>query len=74
MYIYSLIFPDISLLVDCFEWPLIGHIESKEFTLCSGKFRKGGSIVSFTCVKLTFPYIILLVDCFKWALIGHIEK
>ena len=51
-------------------------LKSKEFTLCSGSFEweGGGSIISFTQVKLTFPYIFLLVDCFEWALTGHTEK
>ena len=37
-------------------------MNSKEFTLCSGSFEWGGSIISFTQVKLTFPYIFLLDD------------
>ena len=43
-------------------------------SLCALAVLNGGSIISFTWVKLTFPYIFLLVDCFEWALIGHIEK
>ena len=43
-------------------------------SLCALAVSNGGSIVSFTWVKLTFPYIFLLVDCFKRALIGHIEQ
>ena len=68
--IISFTFPYIFLLVDCFEWALIGHIEKCRVHSVFWQFQMGGgSIVSFT-----FPYIFLLVDCFKWALIGHIEK
>ena len=66
--IISFTFPYIFLLVDCFKWALIGHIE-KQSSLCALAVSNGGSIISFT-----FPYIFLLVDCFEWALIGHIEK
>ena len=70
MCIYALVFPYIFLLVDCFEWALIGHIEKCRVHSVLWQFQMGGgSIISFT-----FPYIFLLVDCFKWALIGHIEK
>ena len=74
MCIYALVFPYIFLLVDCFKWALIGHIEKCRVHSVPWQFQMGGSIISFTWVKLTFPYIFLLVDCFKWALIGHIEK
>ena len=73
MCIYALVFPYIILLVDCFKWALIGHIE-KQSSLCALAVLNGGSIISFTQVKVTFPYIFLLVDCFEWALIGHIGK
>ena len=70
MCIYALVFPYIFLLVDCFKWALIGHIEKCRVHSVLWQFQMGGgSIISFT-----FPYIFLLVDCFKWALIGHIEK
>ena len=68
MCIYALVFPYIFLLVDCFEWALIGHIEKCRVHSALA-VSNGGSIISFT-----FPYIFLLVDCFEWALIGHIEK
>ena len=68
MCIYALVFPYIFLLVDCFKWSLIGHIEKCRVHSALAVLN-GGSIISFT-----FPYIFLLVDCFKWALIGHIEK
>ena len=59
----ALVFPYIFLLVDCFEWALIG--ESKEFTQCSGSFEwvEGGIIVCLSA--LVFPYIFLLVDHFE---------
>ena len=66
MCIYALIFPYIFLLVDCFKWALIGHIEKCRVHSVLWQFQMGGgSIISF----FTFPYIFLLVDCFKWALI-----
>ena len=43
-------------------------------SLCALAVSNGGSIVSFTQVKLKFPYIFLLVDCFEWALIDNIEQ
>ena len=55
-------FPYIFLLVDCFEWALIGHIEKQRVHSVLWQFQMGGSIISFTWVKLTFPYIILLDD------------
>ena len=66
--IISFTFPYIFLLVDCFEWALIGHIEKCRVHSALAVLN-GGSIISFT-----FPYIFLLVYCFEWALIGHIEK
>ena len=66
--IISFTFPYIFLLVDCFKWALIGHIEKRRVHSALAVLN-GGSIISST-----FPYIFLLVDCFKWALIGHIEK
>ena len=70
MCIYALASPYIFLLVDSFEWALIGHIEKCRVHSVLWQFwMGGGSIVSFT-----FPYIFLLVDCFEWTLIGHIEK
>ena len=70
MHIYALVFPYIFLLVDCFKWSLIGHIEKcRVHSVLWQVWMGGGSIVSFT-----FPYIFLLVDCFEWALISHIEK
>ena len=74
MCIYALVIPYIFLLVDCFEWALIGDIEQERFHSVLWQFWMGVSIISFTWVKLTFPYIFLLIDCFKWALIGHIEQ
>ena len=74
MCIYALVFPYIFLLVDCFKWALIGHIEKWRVHSVLWQFWMGGSIISFTQVKLTFPYIFLLVDCLEWALICHIEK
>ena len=74
MCIYALVFPYIFLLVDCFEWALFGHIEQQRVCSVLWQFWMGGSIISFTWVKLTFPYIFLLVDCFEWAIIGHIEQ
>ena len=66
--IHLVTFLYIFLLVHCFKWALIAHIEKcKEFTLSSGSFKCKIHLV-------TFLYIFLLVDCFKWALIDHIEK
>ena len=42
--IISFTFPYIFLLVVCFEWALIGHIENEEFTLCSGSFEWEGGL------------------------------
>ena len=74
MFIYALVLPYIFLLVDCFEWALIGHIEQERVHSVLWQFQTGGYIVSFTWVKLKFPYIFLLVDCFEWALIDNIAQ
>ena len=51
------------LLVDCSAWALIvGHIEKQRVHSVLWQFWTGGSIVSFTQVKLTFPDIFLLDD------------
>ena len=71
MCIYALVIPYIFLLVDCFEWALIGDIEQERFHSVLWQFWMGVSIISFTWVKLTFPYIFLLIDCFKWAHWSH---
>ena len=76
--LYALVFPYIFLLVDCFEWALIGDIEKCTVHSVLWQFWRGGvhlPLVS-TCFlyALVFPYIFLLVDCFEWALIGNIEK
>ena len=49
------------------------HLSVKS-SLCALAVLNGGSIVSFTWVKLKFPYMFLLVDCFEWALIDNIEQ
>ena len=59
-------FPYIFLLVDCFKWALIGHIEQQRVQSVHLQFQMGGGGI--------FPYIFFLVDCFEWALIGHIEQ
>ena len=64
--IYALVFPYIFLLVDCFKWALIGHIEKCRVHSVLWQFWMGGGGI--------FPYIVLLVDCFEWGLIGHIEQ
>ena len=74
MFIYALVFPYSFLLVDCFKWALIGNIEQQKSSLCALAVSNGGSIISFTQVKVKFPYIFLLVDCFEWALIDDIEQ
>ena len=72
----KLTFSYIFLLVDCFEWVLIGHIEKQRVHSVLWQFQMGGRGVycKFYLGKTDFPYIFLLVDCFEWALIGHIEK
>ena len=67
MCIYVLVFPDIFLLVDCFNWALIGHIEKSRVHSVLWQFQMGEGDISF-------PYIFLLVDHFKWALIGDIGQ
>ena len=62
----GVIFPYIVLLVDCFAWALIGHIEKCRVHSVLWQFWMGGGGI--------FPYIFLLVGCFEWALIGHIEQ
>ena len=54
--IYALVFPYIFLLVDCFKWALIGHIEKQRVHSVLWQFQTGGYIVSFTWVKLTSLY------------------
>ena len=67
MFIYALVFPYIFLLVDCFQWALIGHIEKCRVHSMLWQFQMGGE-------GYFLPYIFLLVDCFKWALIGDIGQ
>ena len=50
--LYALVFPYIFLLVDCFEWPLIGVIEKQRVHSVLWQFQMGGFIVSFTQVNL----------------------
>ena len=54
MFIYALVFPYICLLVDCFKWSLIGHIEQQRVCSVLWQFRTGGYMVSFTWVKTDF--------------------
>ena len=42
MYRYALVFPYIFLLVDCFEWALIGHIEKCRVHSVLWQFQMGG--------------------------------
>ena len=75
--LYSLVFPYIFLLFDCFEWVLIDCIEKHRVHSALWQFQMGvhQPLVS-TCFlyALVFPYIFLLFDCFEWVLIDHIEK
>ena len=48
----KLTFPDIFLLVHCFEWDLIGVIELQRVCSPLCHFWMGGSIISFTWVNL----------------------
>ena len=42
MFIYALVFPYIFLLVDCFEWALIGHIKQRRVCSVLWQFQRGG--------------------------------
>ena len=64
--------PYIFLLVDCFEWVLIGNIGQQRVDSVLWQFWMGGIIISLSA--LVFPYIFLLVDHFKWVLIGNIGQ
>ena len=61
------IFPYIFLLVDCFKWALIGHIEKCRVPSVLWQFQMGGG-------GYFLPYIFLLVDHFEWALICDIGQ
>ena len=77
-FLYALVFPYIFLLVDCFEWALIGDIESIEFTQHSHSFQMGGSILPL--VSTCFLYAtgislyFLIVDCFKWLSLATLKS
>ena len=75
----ALVFPYIFLLVDHFEWVLIGDIGQQRVDSVLWQFWMGGGgiigrgiIVSLSA--LVFPYIFLLVDRFEWVLIGDIGQ
>ena len=46
MFIYALVFPDIFLLVDCFEWALIGDMEQRRDHSVLWQFQMGGGLSS----------------------------
>ena len=67
--IISFTFPYIFLLVDCFEWAVIGHI-AKQSSLCPLAVLNGGR----EGVRFTLQAKSENLSCSEWALIGQIEK
>ena len=65
--IHLVTFLYIFLLLDCFKWALIHHIEKWRVHSELCQFQSRG--VYRKIHLLSFLYIFLLVDCFKWALI-----
>ena len=78
-FLYALVFPDIFLLFDCFEWALIGDIGQHRVDWVLWQFQMGGGGIigrgiNVSLSALVFPDIFLLVDHFKWVLIGNIGQ
>ena len=83
LFLYTLVFPYIFLLFDCFEWVLIDHIVKCKVHSVLWQFQGGVNLKIYLgksenellfLYALVFPYIFLLFDCFKWALIDCIVK
>ena len=78
MFIYALVFPYISLLVDCFEWATIGKIEQRTVHSVLWKFQLGGSICLWYLYVLYMHWYFLIfpdkLSILNQALIGNIEQ
>ena len=67
MCIYELVFPYIFLLVDCFEWALIGHIEKCRVHFVLWQFWMGGGSICKFYFSLYFPFSGLFLMGSHWS-------
>ena len=62
MYIYAMVFPYIFLLVDCFEWAVIGHIEQQRVHSVLWQFQMEGVYHKFYLGKTDFSLYFFLIS------------
>ena len=63
MFIYAVVFPYISLLVDCFEWAIIGNIEQWTVNSVFWQFQKWGPsafgiYMFYVCTDISLYFLI----------------
>ena len=70
----KLTFPDIFLLVHCFEWAVIGVIELQRVCSPLCQFLIGGSIISFTWVNLNSKELLFPLSVSIWGSIVSLTQ